>query len=89
MNKVILGTRGSQLALWQAHYVAGLISEASPGTEVEIEVIKTTGDKILNVALSKIGDKGLFTKELEVALTEGRVDLCVHSMKDVPTVLPE
>ena len=89
MNKIVLGTRGSKLALWQAHYVADLIKMSSPETEVEIEVIKTTGDKILDVALSKIGDKGLFTKELELALTDGRVDLCVHSMKDVPSVLPD
>lgn len=87
--KLVIGTRGSRLALWQANHVAERIRLACPELTVETEVIKTTGDKILDVALSKIGDKGLFTKELEVALADGRVDICVHSMKDVPTTLPE
>lgn len=89
MRSLKIGTRGSKLALWQARYTADLLHAACPDLEVSIEVIKTKGDKILDVALSKIGDKGLFTKELEQALLEGRVDVCVHSMKDVPTVLPE
>lgn len=85
---LVIGTRGSKLALWQAHYVKGLLEEAT-GKNVDIKVIKTTGDKILDVPLAKVGGKGLFTKELEVALLAGEVDLCVHSMKDVPTELPE
>lgn len=84
-----IGTRGSKLALWQASYVVGLLREAAPDLSVEVEIIKTKGDKILDVALSKIGDKGLFTKELEVALLAGRVDVCVHSCKDMPTQLPD
>lgn len=86
-EKVVIGTRGSQLALWQANHVADLLRKAWEGLEVEVMVIKTKGDKILNVALSKIGDKGLFTKEIEDALIAGDIDMCVHSMKDVPTKL--
>lgn len=89
MNRLVIGTRGSKLALWQAEHVAARLRAARPELDVTVEVIKTKGDKILDVALSKIGDKGLFTKELEQALFDGRVDVCVHSMKDVPTVLPE
>ena len=89
MKRLIIGTRGSKLALWQAEHVAASLRAAHPKLDVAVEVIKTKGDKILDVALSKIGDKGLFTKELEQALFDGRVDVCVHSMKDVPTVLPE
>ena len=84
-----IGTRGSKLALWQANYVAGLLREARPGLSVEVVVVKTKGDKILDVALSKIGDKGLFTKELEAQLLAGEVDVCVHSCKDMPTLLPD
>jgi hydroxymethylbilane synthase len=80
-----IGTRGSQLALWQANHVAELLRER--GHSVEIEIIKTTGDKITDVALAKIGTKGMFTKEIEEALTENRVDLAVHSLKDLPTQL--
>lgn len=87
-SKLVIGTRGSKLALWQAHYVQGLLEEAT-GLPVEVKIIHTTGDKILDVPLAKVGGKGLFTKELEVQLLEGGVDLCVHSMKDVPTELPE
>lgn len=87
-QKLVIGTRGSKLALWQAHYIGSLIGEAT-GLPTEIKVIKTTGDKILDVPLAKVGGKGLFTKELEVELLAGTVDLCVHSMKDVPTVLPD
>lgn len=86
---VRIGTRGSKLALWQANYVADLLREAQPELEVDVEVVKTKGDKILDVALSKIGDKGLFTKELEVALLSGYVDVCVHSCKDMPTQIPD
>ena len=80
-----IGSRGSQLALWQANYVATLLREN--GHEVTIEVIRTTGDKITDVALAKVGTKGMFTKEIEEALDDKRVDLAVHSLKDVPTVL--
>ena len=84
-----IGTRGSKLALWQARHVADALKSAYPELEAEICVIRTTGDKAFDAPLSKIGGKGLFTKELEAALAEGRVDCCVHSMKDVPTDLPE
>jgi hydroxymethylbilane synthase len=80
-----IGTRGSALALWQADHVAGLLRAAHPGVQVERVVIKTMGDRILDVPLSDIGDKGLFTKELERALLLDEADLAVHSMKDVPT----
>ena len=78
-----IGSRGSQLALWQANHIRALL-EARRHT-VEIEIIKTTGDKILDVALAKVGTKGMFTKEIEEALAEGRIDLSVHSLKDLPT----
>jgi len=87
--KIIIGTRGSKLALYQANKVKRKLEKAHEGIEVAIQVIKTKGDKILDVALSKIGDKGLFTKELEVELLNGNVDICVHSLKDLPTVFPE
>lgn len=87
-RKLAIGTRGSKLALWQSEYVKGLV-ERITGLPVELRIIKTTGDRILDVPLAKVGGKGLFTKELEVELMAGRVDLCVHSMKDVPTELPE
>lgn len=80
-----IGSRGSALALWQAHHVRDRLMQAHTGLEVEIEIIQTTGDKITDVPLSKIGDKGLFTKELDRALLDGRVHLAVHSLKDVPT----
>ena len=85
MAKLRIGSRGSQLALWQANHVAGLLR--TQDHEVEIEVIKTTGDKILDVALAKVGTKGMFTREIEEALADRRVDLAVHSLKDVPTEL--
>lgn len=87
MAKLRIGSRGSQLALWQANHVAALLS--AQGNTVEIEIIKTTGDKITSVALAKVGTKGMFTKEIEDALHEQRVDLAVHSLKDVPTDLAE
>jgi hydroxymethylbilane synthase len=90
MSKAIkIGTRGSQLALYQANRVKAELENQFPQQTFEIEIIKTKGDIILDVALSKIGDKGLFTKEIEIALLEGKVDLAVHSLKDLPTVLPE
>ena len=86
MARLRIGSRGSQLALWQAHHISDLLRER--GHEVELEIIKTTGDKITDVALAKVGTKGMFTKEIEEALAEGRVDLAVHSLKDLPTELP-
>ncbi len=80
-----IGSRGSALALWQAEHVRALLQAVHPELVVDIEVIRTTGDKILDVPLAKIGDKGLFTKEIDQALLDGRVDLAVHSLKDVPT----
>jgi len=88
-DKIIIGTRGSNLALYQAHKVKDDLELQYSDLSVEIKIIKTKGDKILDVALSKIGDKGLFTKELEVALLNGDIDLAVHSLKDLPTELPE
>ncbi len=85
MARLRIGSRGSQLALWQAHHISALLRER--GHEVELEIIKTTGDKITDVALAKVGTKGMFTKEIEEALLEGRVDLAVHSLKDLPTEL--
>ncbi|MDO8848010.1 MAG: hydroxymethylbilane synthase [Coriobacteriia bacterium] len=87
-NELVIGTRGSKLALWQSEYIKAKV-EALTGLPVSLKIIKTTGDKILDVPLAKVGGKGLFTKELEVELLAGTVDLCVHSMKDVPTELPE
>jgi hydroxymethylbilane synthase len=81
-----IGSRGSQLALWQANYIRERLE--ARGTECRIEIIKTTGDRILDAPLNKIGGKGLFTKEIEEALLDRRIDLAVHSMKDLPTVLP-
>jgi len=86
MARLRIGSRGSQLALWQANHISALLRER--GHEVGIEIIKTTGDKITDVALAKVGTKGMFTKEIEEALAEGRVDLAVHSLKDLPTELP-
>jgi hydroxymethylbilane synthase len=80
-----IGSRGSALALWQAEYTKARLTEAYAGLDVEIEIIHTTGDRITDVPLSKIGDKGLFTKELDRALLDDRVHLAVHSLKDVPT----
>lgn len=86
---VRIGTRGSQLALYQAELTKETLLEKFPDLSVEIVVIQTKGDKILDVALSKIGDKGLFTKEIETALLENKVDIAVHSLKDLPTKLPD
>jgi len=84
-----IATRGSALALWQARHVAAELERLHPGLSTELVRIKTTGDKILDVPLAKVGGKGLFTKEIEEALLDDRADLAVHSMKDVPTELPE
>lgn len=85
MAHLRIGSRGSQLALWQAHHISDLLR--AEGHTVDLEIIKTTGDKILDVALAKVGTKGMFTKEIEEALLENRVDLAVHSLKDLPTEL--
>jgi len=87
-DTLVIGTRGSKLALWQANYVKGLVEKIT-GLPVSLTIIKTTGDKVLDVPLAKVGGKGLFTKEIEVELAAGTIDLAVHSMKDVPTELPE
>jgi hydroxymethylbilane synthase len=84
---LVIASRGSQLALWQAHWVEAQLQAL--GHEVRIEIIRTTGDKIADVPLAKVGTKGLFTKEIEEALLDGRADLAVHSLKDLPTELPE
>ena len=83
---LVIASRGSQLALWQAHWVERRLKEL--GHECRIEIIKTTGDKITDVPLAKVGTKGLFTKEIEEALLDGSADLAVHSLKDLPTELP-
>src|SRR5678809_162386 len=85
--RLVIATRGSQLALWQANHVKARIEAVAPGTTVELEIIKTSGDKILDVPLAKVGGKGLFVKEIEQALVEQTADLAVHSMKDVPAEL--
>jgi hydroxymethylbilane synthase len=85
MGRLRIGSRGSELALWQAQHISDLLS--ARGHTVEIEIIKTTGDKITDVALAKVGTKGMFTKEIEEALVENQVDLAVHSLKDLPTEL--
>ena len=87
-QKIIIGSRGSELALWQANYIKRELEKKNRNVSVEINIIKTKGDKILDVALSKIGDKSLFTKELEVELFAKRIDLAVHSLKDLQTQIP-
>jgi hydroxymethylbilane synthase len=83
---LIIGSRGSQLALWQARHIASRLQEL--GLQTRLEIIRTTGDKITAVPLAQVGAKGLFTKEIEEALLDGRIDLAVHSLKDLPTLLP-
>ncbi len=87
-SKLIIGTRGSELALWQARHVQERLAKRFPRLKIDLEIIKTTGDRILNQSLSKIGDKGLFTREIEEALLGRRVDIAVHSLKDLPTETP-
>ena len=89
MREIRIGTRESRLAMWQADWVAGRIKEINPGCDVRLVGIKTKGDNILDAALSKIGDKGLFTRELEHAMIRGEIDMAVHSMKDLPTQIPD
>src|SRR5579871_3530445 len=84
--KIVVGSRGSKLALWQAHHIAARLTEL--GAETRIEIIKTTGDKITDVPLAKVGGKGLFTKEIEEALLARTIDVAVHSLKDVPSEIP-
>src|SRR5438094_4173031 len=87
-DELRLGTRGSQLALWQAHAVAARLQEAS-GLACRIIVIKTSGDRLQEAPLSEVGGKRLFVKEIEDALLRNEIDLAVHSSKDMPTILPE
>ena len=89
MKKLVIATRGSQLALWQSNHIKDVLEEQNPGLEVELNVIITTGDRIQDKALSKIGGKGLFLKELEEAMLRGEAQIAVHSLKDVPTVMPD
>ena len=87
--KIIVGTRGSKLALIQTNWVVEALKKANPGIEFEVKVIKTKGDLVTHLPLHKIGDKGLFTKEIEQHLLDKEIDLAVHSMKDMPSTLPE
>lgn len=88
-DTIRIGSRGSRLALIQSEWVRDELLRLHPGLRVEIEVIQTKGDKLLDAPLARIGDKGLFTKELEMAMLDGRTDLAVHSAKDMPTEVPE
>ncbi len=88
-NKLVIGSRGSELALWQAKFIKKELERKNKNLAVEIKIINTKGDKILDVALSKIGDKGLFTKELENELLKGTIDIAVHSLKDLQTEIPK
>ncbi|HKR01656.1 MAG TPA: hydroxymethylbilane synthase [Pyrinomonadaceae bacterium] len=87
-DRLIIGSRGSKLALWQAEWVKARLASLHPGADISIEVIKTSGDVQKNAPLVVIGGKGVFTKELEEALLDGRIDLAVHSLKDLPTITP-
>ena len=89
MSKLVIATRESPLALWQAHFVAGELRRLHPSLEVELLGMTSRGDQILDTPLYKVGGKGLFVKELETALLDGRADIAVHSMKDVPMELPD
>jgi hydroxymethylbilane synthase len=88
-RKIVIATRQSKLALWQAEWIKSQLEQIDPEFEIELNKIKTTGDKILDVPLAQVGGKGLFVKEIEEAMLRGEADLAVHSMKDVPTDLPE
>lgn len=87
--KLTIGTRQSMLALWQSNHIAAMLREKYPECEVVLKKIVTKGDRILDVPLAKIGGKGLFTKEIEAELLDGSIDFAVHSLKDMPTVLPD
>jgi len=86
LSLIRIGSRGSQLALWQAEHISGLLR--GRGHDVEIEIIKTTGDRVQEITFAQVGSKGMFTLEIEEALAAGRIDLAVHSLKDLPTDLP-
>jgi hydroxymethylbilane synthase len=88
-SRFIIGSRGSKLALWQAEWVRSQLNALHPQADVRIEIIKTTGDVMKSEPLKNIGGKGVFTKELEEALLDEHIDLAVHSLKDLPTILPE
>ncbi len=88
-RKLIIGSRGSELALWQANFIKKQLEKVDKNLEIEIKIIRTKGDRILNKSLSRIGDKGLFTKEIENELIKGTIDLAVHSLKDLQTELPD
>ncbi len=85
----VIGTRGSKLALWQAHTVQKLLQTAFPDVDVEVQTVSTTGDRVVDTPLEKMGNQGIFTKELERALIDGAVDICVHSVKDMAAELPK
>lgn len=89
MKKLIIATRGSKLALWQSEHIKAVLEEQNPGLEVALKIVVTSGDKILDVPLAKIGGKGLFLKEIEETMLQGDAHLAVHSLKDVPTQMPE
>src|SRR3982751_3385860 len=88
-EKFVIGSRGSDLALWQANYVKTSLESLFPEDRFEIKIIHTTGDQVLDTALSKIGDKGLFTRQIEAALLDGTIDMAVHSLKDLQTEQPD
>jgi hydroxymethylbilane synthase len=89
MKKLTIATRGSKLALWQSHHIKSVIESQFSDVEVELKIIITSGDKILDAPLAKIGGKGLFLKEIEESMLRGEAQMAVHSLKDVPTVMPE
>ena len=89
MKKITIATRGSKLALWQSEHIKAVLQEKNPGLEVELKIIITSGDKIIDTPLAKIGGKGLFLKEIEEAMLRGEAQIAVHSLKDVPTVMPD
>ncbi len=86
---LVVGTRGSELALWQSNWVKQQLEDKIPHTDIQLKIVKTQGDKISDTPLSKIGGKGLFTKEIDLALFDRQIDLVVHSLKDLPTEIPE
>lgn len=89
MNKLTIATRGSKLALWQSEHIKAVLEEKNPGLEVELKIVITSGDKIIDTPLAKIGGKGLFLKEIEETMLRGEAQIAVHSLKDVPTVMPD
>jgi hydroxymethylbilane synthase len=89
MTELVIGSRGSRLALWQAKHVGAQLQAVHPDLSIRIEIIKTSGDRLQDIALATIGGKGVFVKEIEEALLTGHIDLAVHSLKDVPTELPQ